>query len=298
MRLGDTAQDIIEHNGSVYVSVFGSNYVARLNAACVEQKRISFASDPELQGGVRSLAAEGKYVYATFYGGIVAKIDAESLAVVAKLKTPEGNLEGIVETGGKLYVANSYTQQYDPQTQYTNYVYNKDVYEIDLKSFTLKSTIKVSSNPNVLVEEDGKVFVISYGNYADEGYSLDMIDTRAGNAVSHLAAASDMAAGKDRIYLLYSVTDWATYTTTNTWFSYDVKSGRLDTSSFLKNMPEALGSGHVSMMSCDTSTGDIYIGLTNYTQANGEVYRFRADGSLVGSFDCGGQNPFRAIFLD
>ena len=44
-KLGDTGQDMIAYNGNIYISVYGSNYLAKLNAAGVEQIRKSFAGD-------------------------------------------------------------------------------------------------------------------------------------------------------------------------------------------------------------------------------------------------------------
>ena len=41
-QLGDTGQDIIEYDGNVYVVMYGSNYVAKLNKAGIEEKRVTF----------------------------------------------------------------------------------------------------------------------------------------------------------------------------------------------------------------------------------------------------------------
>lgn len=290
--LGDVAQDMIEYKDKIYVSVYGSNYLAKLNAACVEEARVSFVNDPDLSGKIRYIAADNGYIYASFYGGVVAKINANTLKVEAKLQTKGLNIEGVAIEDNQLYVTNSYAQVDG------KYVYYTDVFVIDLRSFTLKETLKVGANPNDIVEEDDKVFVISWGNYADQGYSLSMIDPKKNNAVTELGVATKMAAGNDKIYLVNSVTDWSSYTTTNTFFSYDVKTGRMNNESFLKNAPEALGSESVYMMAVDDETGDIYIGISHYSSSNGDMYRFKKDGTFVEKFDCGGQNPKTAVFLD
>ncbi len=41
-KLGDTGQDMIKYNNNIYVSMYGSKYVCKLNEACVEQARYSF----------------------------------------------------------------------------------------------------------------------------------------------------------------------------------------------------------------------------------------------------------------
>lgn len=296
MYLGDTAQDMIVENGKIYVAVYGSNYLARLNGACVEEARVSFAGDTELVGGIRYIAAEDGYVYASFHGSMVAKINAETMQVEAKLRTPGINLEGVAIAGDNLYVSNSYSQTSE------GYVYYKDVFVIDLNTFTLKETLTVVENPIDMTEEDDKVFVISntYSRESYESYVLQLIDPAAGNNVSELCYATEMAAGDGVLYLVDSRTDyslWPVTSTVNTFFSYDIKTGRVVNESFLKNAPAELASSSIYMMTVDDENGDIYIGVTDYT-SNGDMYRFKKDGTFVEKFDCGGLNPRTAVFVD
>jgi DNA-binding beta-propeller fold protein YncE len=296
-RLGDTGQSMIRYNGSIYVSVYGSNYIAKLNAACVQEKRTLFSSDPDLRGGVRYIAAEDGYIYASFYGGIVAKIDAATLEVKAKLNGLGANLEGVVICDDNLYVANSYEIVFNPATNKNDYVYKKEVKVIDLKTFSLKETLTVAQNPNKLVEEDDNVFLISW-DYFDESYVLQFIEPKNNNKVSKLGYATDMAAGDDVIYLVDSRTDWSTRISTNTFSYYDIKAGKLVGSSFLKDAPAELINKSISMMSVNPENGDIYIGTTLFADGNGTMYRFRKDGTFVEKFDCGGQNPKAAVFFN
>ena len=67
-KLGDLGQTMIEYNECMYVAVYGSNYLVKLNAAGVEQTRASFVDDPDLAAGIRAIAAEDGYIYASFYG--------------------------------------------------------------------------------------------------------------------------------------------------------------------------------------------------------------------------------------
>ena len=106
-----------------------------------------------------------------------------------------------------------------------------------------------------------------------------------------------MGAGNGKVYLINSVTDWSTWTSTNTWFSYDIKGNHVDNSSFMKNAPSELTTDHISMITVDDASGDIYIGTTIYTLGNGQVYRFEKDGSFKINFDCGGENPIGAVFM-
>ena len=96
-KLGDTGQDIITYKNNIYVSVNGSNYITMLNSAGVLQKSLylSASGDNELTGGVRYLAAEDGYIYASLYGGVVLKINANTLTIDSKIKGLGNNLEGV-----------------------------------------------------------------------------------------------------------------------------------------------------------------------------------------------------------
>ena len=291
-KLGDTGQDMIAYNGNIYISLYGSNYLTKLNAAGVEQIRKSFAGDAVLGGGIRFLAADNGFIYATFYGGVVAKLNAETLELVGTIKNMDSNLEGISVANGNLYVAKSY------KMNGTKYEYQKDLSVINLSNFTLKESITVDTNPNQVLEEDNKVFLISWGNYGTDGYSFQMIDPAQNNKVTKLGVATKMTAGDDMIYLVNSVTDWKTYTTTNSFSSYNIKTGVMNSSSFLKNAPDELSSSSIYMMSADQKSGDIYVGVTFFSSGNGTIYRFAKDGTYKGKFDCGGISPAKMIFFN
>ncbi len=293
VQLGDNGNDLIKYRDNMYVAVYNSNYIARLNSAGVELNRNEFASDPDLQGGIRSIKAEDGYIYASFYGGVIAKIDSNTLEVVAKLATDGMNLEDVAIEDGKLYVANSYG------IIDGNYVYFNEIIVVDLRSFTQLPSFTVTTNPNRVMEADDKIFVIS-NDYSQESYVLQMIEPRKDNKVTVLGFATDMAEGNDVLYLVDSRTDYTTvpFTTSNRFFSYDIKRGAMNESSFLKDAPAELASSSVYSMAVDDETGDIYVNTTFYTYSNGDCYRFRRDGSMVEMFDCGGQNPRAMVFFD
>ena len=97
--------------------------------------------DKELSAGIRFIDAEDGYIYASFHGGVVAKINANTLKVEKKLTIEQGyNLEGVAISNNMLYVANSY-KQVDGK-----YIYLTDVFVIDLKNFTLKETLTVAGD--------------------------------------------------------------------------------------------------------------------------------------------------------
>lgn len=293
--LGDTGQDMLEYEGAIYVSVNGSNRLVKLNAAAVEQNSVEFKNDPDLQAGIRYIAAEDGYIYASFYGGVVAKINANTLQVEQKLTGLGANLEGIAIENGQLYVANSYGITPDGA-----YVYYKEVFVIDLRTFKLSTTLTVEENPNTLLEEDDRLYLISW-NYNREQYVLQQIDPQQGNKVTELGYASHVAANNHLLYVVDSRVDYSNWPETsanNTFYTYDVNTGTANRTSFLKDAPKELNTAVIYMIEVNDDNGDIYIGTTGHSNQNGDIYRFRADGTFVEKFDCGGQNPKTLLFMD
>lgn len=259
-KLGDTGQSMIEYNNDLYAIIAGSRYLVRMNTAGVEKQRYTI---PESEGAPRYLAADDGYIYMTQYGGQVTKLDANTLKVVATF-TGGNNLEGIAECDGKLYVANSYLKN-DAGNQY-----QKELFVINADNMQLETTLTVDINPNQVLEEDGKIFLISWGNYADKGYSAQMIEPQNGNKQTSLGVATNMAVGDDMVYFVNSETDysnWPETSTNNTFFSYNIKTATVNSSSFLKNAPAELATSSVYMMSVDDEKGDIYIGVTFYSNS-------------------------------
>jgi hypothetical protein len=297
-KLGDTGQDIITYKNNIYVSVNGSNYITMLNSAGVLQKSLylSASGDNELTGGVRYLAAEDGYIYASLYGGVVLKINANTLTIDSKIKGLGNNLEGVTICNNELYVANSY------KVENGKYIYLTDVFVIDLSSFKLKKTLTVTQNPNQLVTENGKVFLISW-DYSSESYVLQMIDPSNDYNVSKLGYATNMAAGAadNTLYLIDSRTDysnWPVTSTANSFSTYNINTKEIIKTSFLKNAPSELTNTSISTIKINPENGDIYIATTYYSTANGNIYRFKKDGTFIEKFDCGGQNPNGVAFFN
>ena len=293
-KLGDVGQNIIVYNNNMYVSVVGSNYITKLNAAGVEQAHQLFSSDKDLSGGIRYLTAKDDYIYASFWGGVVAKINAKTLAVESKITKLGNNLEGVTICNNELYVANSY------KNENNKFIYLTDVFVIDLSNFKLKKTVTVAQNPNQLVEAGGKVFVVSWDFSSQNGYIVQEIDPNKDYQVTKIGYANKIAANGDLLYFINSLTDWSTnpYVTTNTFRTYNIKTNTLNATSFLKNAPEELSNTSTHMIDINRDNGDIYIGTTFFSKANGNIYRFKKDGTFVEKFDCGGQGPSDVVFIN
>ena len=282
--LGDTGQDILYHNGFLYVSVYGSSYIAKLNVEGQELTRRSFSFE---EGQPRYIAAEGDYLYVTLYSGQVAKMRASDLSVVDY--APVGmNPEGIVVYGDQILVANS------------GWGYDNTVTVIDVATFDSIASITVEWNPQQFVVVGDSVYLLANGQY-DENWNCDYpvqsinVAERTARTITN---ASRAVAYDGVLYLCNSVTDWNTYETTNTFFTYDVSTATVDTVSFLRGDVEEVTSNSVYMMEVNPANGEIYIGLSgNKFVSSGMVHRYGHNGELIHRFDAEGANPNQVAFV-
>ena len=172
-QLGDTGQDIIVEDNNIYVSVYGSSYVAKLNKAGMEQVRKSFGSD---LGQPRYLAECNGFIYVTTYGGYVVKLNANDLTEAGKVAVGPA-AERIDEENGILYVACGNTLDYQPDNR---------MFIIDTKNFTDAATksVDVCDNTQLVCATDNYVFIQGYG--ADwTNTPLWVYDIKSGKAAGH-----------------------------------------------------------------------------------------------------------------
>ncbi len=280
-RLGDTGQDIIEYEKNIYVSVYGSKYITRLNAAGVEQARYSFT---EAQGAPRYMVADNGKIYVTLYSGNVARLDATTLAFEGMVKVGN-NPEQIIEEDDILYCLNS--------------GWGKDnrLSIIDTRTFASAENVEVFGNPDQIIEVGDKIIIQGYGgDYPNYTYPVAVFDP-VNKTYQEIGKGTRIAGYGNTVYVIYSETDWDTYTTTNTFYTYNVQTGSVNNASFLKNAPAEVASGSIYMLSINEENGDIYIGTSDYT-TNGDIYRFKNDGTFVEQFESGGVSPRKAIFMD
>ena len=274
--LGDTGQDIIVEDGNIYVILSNSKSIVKLNSVGVEKVRISVPAD---LGDPRYMVEENGYLYVTCYGGFIAKYKASDLTFVSKVAVGL-NPEFIIEEDGKLYCTNS--------------GWGKDnrVAVVDIKKFDTATFQEVMPNPDHIIEVADHIYVQGYG----AAYDYPWGELKNGK-FTQIGNASNWCAYGNMLYIVNSVTDWTTYTTSNTFYSYNAKTGTLNNSSFLKNAPAELASSSVYGMSTNPKTGDIYIMTSDYVN-NGNVYHFRNDGTFVSKFGTTGLSPRKIVFLN
>ena len=282
--LGDTGQDILYHKGYLYVSVYGSSYVAKLDLEGRELARYPFSSD---EGQPRYLAAAGDYLYVTLYSGRVAKLRTSDLTVV-DYASVGNNPEDILSHNGQLLVANS------------GWGDGNTVTVIDVATFDSITSITVEWNPQQFVVSGDSVYLLANGQYDENwncNYPIQHIDVATGE-VRTIAHATHAVAYDGTLFLCKSTTDWTTYETTNSYFSYDVSMCTFG-QAFLQDDVDEVKSNSLYMMEVNPKNGDLYIGLagTKFV-SSGMIHRFDREGRHVHRFDVGGANPNQAVFVN
>ena len=281
LKLGDTAQDMIEYNGDIYVVMNGSSYITRLSGAGVELARYAFTEE---QGQPRYVVAEDGKLYVTLYSGNVARLDAKTLAF-EKMVAVGNNPEQLVEEDGKLYVVNS------------GWGYDNRLSIIDLRTFESAEHVEIMTNPQRIIEVNDRIFIQGYGAAYPDPYTYPVqLYDRQTKTVSTIGQGTHMAAYGDKLYVAYcSTADWVNYTTT--FYTYDTRTGQKNETSFLKDAPTKLTTGNVYLLEVNPMNGDIYVGVTYYEAGEGDIYRFKADGTFVETFESGGQGPNAMVFF-
>ncbi len=278
-KLGDTANDIIAYKGDVYVVVNVSEVLLRLNGSGVEQARYaSFEADG--LGQPRNIVAVDGKLYVTCYGGFVARFDATTLALEAKVAV-DANPEQIVELGDSLYCVNS------------GYGTGHTLSAIHTKKFDKAVSHETLFNPYGLQKANGRLYVSAYG--ADYSNPVGVYDVTT-CATSEIGHAGRVLASGDRLYMVNSISpDWVTYTMT--FKVYDATADKV-TEWKLNNAPKAMTEGAAVpyFLSVNHVDGSLYIGYTDYA-TEGIVYVFDANDSFKSSFVVPGVSPNKMVFL-
>lgn len=284
--LGDTGQDIVtDGNGNVFVVVYGSAYVAKLNEEGVETARADYTAEPLAEyGQPRYAVVEGGKLYVTAYGGYVTVFNTKDLKLERVYKVGQ-NPEHIIAYKGKIYNTNSgwgtdnTVSEYNPASQ-------------EVKTYT------VMSNPDGILECNGRIFVQGYGKYDENWvaeYPWGELDLSTGE-FKEIGKASSWAAFNGVVYTIHSETDWNTMTTVNHFASYNTKNNELTEGSFLKNAPAELPTSSIFAMQFNPFNGNLYVTTSNFV-TDGNIHVFDKNFNYVTSFNANGVNPRKIAFF-
>lgn len=278
-KLGDTGQHAIEYNDNIYISMYGSRYVCRLNAAGVEQARYAFTEE---QGQPRFLEAEDGKLYVTLSSGHVARLDAATLSFEKMVKVGN-NPEHLVEEDDKLYVVNS------------GFGYDNRLSIIDLKTFDKAEHVEIIQNPQDILEANDQIFIQGYGGAYPDYTNPVVIYDRSTKACKEIGKGTYMSEYDDVVYVIYSETDYSTGTSEHTLYSYDARTNKKNEKAFIQ-LPTELKNDIITGFGINPHNGDFYVGGGGYTN-NGDVYRFKKDGTFIEKYTTG-VNPTSWVFLD
>ncbi len=279
--LGDTGNDMAIYGGKIYIVMNVSSYVEVTDFKGKALKQI-----PLFNGTVarqpREIAFYKNKVYVCSFDSSVVRIDTTTLAVDGITKAGS-NPDGICVANDKLYVSNS------GGLNYPNYANTVSV--IDIPTFTQTKTITVVTNPFTLkAGDDGKVYLLSRGNYGSIAGALQQIDptTDAVTATYPGSAAVDFALDGTKLY--YCNFDYSTMTSS-------VKVMDLTTNTATDFITDGTAIPLASGIAVDAATGNVYVAssASDYV-SNGTVYCFDSTGKKLFSF-AAGVNPWKMVFI-
>lgn len=282
-KMGDTANDMVVYGKKMYiaVTVSGVVFVTDLKGRILQE--IKVAGENANMSPKMLEAANGK-VYVTYSEGYLGEIDTTNYSV----KTVEVGPApvGVAYSNKKLYVANS--------DGYNTTQYGTTVSVVDPASFKVIKTIEVAENPQTFhAATNNKLYLISWGNYADVSSQLQVINTSTDEvSVVGGVAPTNMAVDKASgvAYILSSTYD-ENWIQTIEYLIYDIRKddivGSLTDSKTVPN-------GYCIFV--DEVSRVVWIGTSDYVN-NGEVYALSPDGTVISSFDTGAINPICIRFV-
>ena len=220
----------------------------------------------------RFMTTHGNKVYASYQSGEVVRIDTTTLKFEAAVKVGRSP-EQLCVSEGKLYVANS------GGADYPNY--DNTVSVVNISDFVEDCKITVVDNPsNILASNEGTLYLVSYGNYADVPAALQKINPST-NDVANLAPVnmSEMCYADGLLYGILSEYD-ASWNQTISYKLYNTQTGELEPSWITD------GSSVANPYKLCIVGDNIALTDAPYV-ANGDVYLFTKDGKKSTSIPAG-----------
>lgn len=283
--LGDTANEMILHGSKIYILVNVSSQIEVIDVATgVSLKRIPLFNENEKAKQPRYATAFKDKVYVTCFDGDVVRIDTVSLQIDGNVKCGR-NPEGICITSEKIYVANSGGLGFP--------AYDNTVSVIDIPTFKEIKKITVANNPyKVESDSEGDVYVSSRGNYGEDAYRFQRIDTYIDEVIEDFKELHvlNFSIHNDKAYI-YNYD----FSTQQQWIKiFDCLKEKVVVENFVSD------NTHIEtpyQIQENPYTGNIYIvDAQNYIYW-GDILCFDKNGKLKFRIDEVGLNPNRILFL-
>lgn len=268
LALGDIVQSLTIDGDFAYAVVNNDNKVEVANANTF--KKVHTISGVSLPRYFTTFNGKGYLTEWVNFSdpGRVAIINLSSHTVETTIATDYGS-ENIIATNNKLFVSNNFT--------YTISVINPETKAV--------STIEVANAPGeMIVDSEGKLWVICGGNYGEDNASLHRINTTTNEVDKTIdlgMSSSRMATNKAKNQL-YIVSG-------NSVYKIAITDTTPPVSAFI-SVTAAVGLYGIGV---DPETDEIYLADAKGFVANGVVYRYNDSGTLVDEFAAGkGPNGF------
>lgn len=281
-HLGDTGNDIKRYGSKVYVIVNVSSTIEVIDATTFTSiKQISMQN-----GGIskqpRNIEFYDGSAYVTCYDGYVDVIDTISLEVTERIAVGL-NPEDLTISGSKLYVSNS--------GGLNTPVMDSTVSIIDLNSNTEIKKLTVGLNPSrCITDNEGNVYIVSRGNYADIPSRMIKINVTSDVVESTFDfEVSGITKMNDKFLISY----------------YDFSSNQSSLGLFDPVLDAIINYYFIDVSFLSTIYGVAYNSYSNTIFISdamgfvnsGYVYEYTTSGTLVSSFNVG-LNPSKFLFYE
>lgn len=277
--LGDTGNDLKRYGNKIYVVVNVSSTIEILDASTGKSIKQILMLNGNTPKQPRYIAFSGNKAFVSCYDGYVDVLDTASLNILQRI--PVGaNPEQLTISNNKLYVSNSGGLN-APNVDST-------VSVISLNSLTELSRITVGKNPGkILTGADGKVYVISRGDYLMIPSQLHRIDPVTDTKESSYSfAVQDIIAYNNQLLVIRT--------------SNGVKGYLFDlTAQTCESSPHITFDGTTTYYGAQfrTSNQSWYVCDANGYTLDGFVRRYSSSGNLIHSYAVG-LNPNNILFYE
>lgn len=281
--LGDVGNDVKIYGGKLYAVINGSNLVEIMDARTAKHLgKVDIANCRNIN------FYNGKAYVSSYAGemqadntqlGFVAEIDTTTFQILRKVDVGR-QPEELAATNGKLYVANS--------GGYTSTNYDNTLSVIDIATFKEERKIKVAVNlKHVRLQKNGKMWVSSYGNYAEIQSKLFEIDPTTNNVTDSIdVRVSNLSIHGDKAYICSQEWDMVTYESTINYKIVDLKSKQIVAEKIITDGSEQNIVAPYAV-EVNPATGEILIADAKNYVSPGALYCYSSDGKLKWSVETG-----------
>lgn len=273
--IGDVGQSLTMIGDDLFIVVNNSKYIYKVDAKTIVYKaKIEGFTSPRY---MLQVSADKAYVTDLVSTGFWVL----NLNTLEKTFVETGNTtEAIVKVGNEVFMSNW-------SNYYTNYeTSNHSIQVIDCVNDALVETIDVAQEPNsMVVDKYNQIWVSCSGGYMPpQDPAIICIDA----ATHQIIKRFDLASGAD--YPIYLTIDGAgenIYFMNGGYGTLNIYKMSVDATE-IPDTPFVTSDGKVFYnLKIDPTSGDLYVTDAKNYVVNGDLVRYSADGTLIGTYELG-----------